>query len=287
MVKKEKKIQNFLEKGKRKDLTEESSVKKERVVNNEKKKFAKIILIAAIFALVAGLLGTSGYFYYKYKKAMSNEAAKDETASYDAEIKKIMLLPEGENPSLATVSDREKLQDQPFFAKAENGDKVLIYSQAKKAILFRPSINKIIEITSLTGELQGENNNPAGAENTGEAAVNSGDQQFGGEQPVEIPVAEVQKKPARVAIYNGAGINGLAAKIEGKIIALSSVQIQVTEKTGAKSNYAQTLVIDLSGGNGEALEKIKAATGGEIGKLPAGEIAPDADILIIGGRDQE
>lgn len=285
MAKKEKIIQSFLEKEIKKEQTEKLPAKTDKIARNETKKFAKIILISIIFVLVAGSLGTAGYFYSKYRKAAAGNTAKDEADSYVAKISKFMALPEGEDPTLATVSDREKLKNQPFFTKAENGDKVLIYIKSQKAILFRPSINKIIEVTSLTGELQEESNNPAVAKNFSETAVNNGDQQSGEKQPSETPAVEVQKTPVRVAIYNGTNIKGLAAKIEGTIVTLSSIQIQVTEKTNAKGNYANTLIVDLSGGNGEALEKIKGAAGGEIGNFPDGETRPDADILIISGAD--
>ena len=273
MAKKEKQIQNFLEKGKKTERTKEFLAKTGEIVKKEKKKFAKIILIAVIFALLAGSLGTAGYFYYKYKKATTGEAAKNETDSYDAEIKKVILLPEGEKPTLATVTDKEKLGSQPFFAKTENGDKVLIYSQAQKAVLFRPSINKIIEVMPLASSDQ---NSLSQTQNQGAPATTETQPQ---------PAAEVQKTPVRVVIYNGANVKGLAGKIEGKIVALDSIQVQVTDKTNAKGNYANTLIIDLSGGNSEALEKIKGAVGGEIGNLPDVETKPDADILIIGGSD--
>ena len=66
-----------------------------------------------------------------------------------AEISKIMILPVGEDPTVATVADPEKLKGQSFFVNAKKDDKVLIYTNAKKAILYRPSERKIVEVAPL------------------------------------------------------------------------------------------------------------------------------------------
>ena len=60
-----------------------------------------------------------------------------------------IVLPKDEVPTLATVSDPEQLKKYPFFTNAEKGDKVLIYSLAKKAILYRPTGDKIVEIAPI------------------------------------------------------------------------------------------------------------------------------------------
>ncbi len=66
-----------------------------------------------------------------------------------AAVSKLIALPTTEKPTIATVTDITKLKDQPFFKSAKNGDKVLVYSNAKQAILYRPKENRIIEVGSV------------------------------------------------------------------------------------------------------------------------------------------
>jgi hypothetical protein len=54
-------------------------------------------------------------------------------------------LPDNEIPSVATINDLSKLSDQTFFNGTAVGDKLLLYRSAKRAILFRPSTNKVIK----------------------------------------------------------------------------------------------------------------------------------------------
>lgn len=72
--------------------------------------------------------------------------SQDEVNKLIEEVGKIIVLPEGQIPTVATVTEVEKVKDQAFFARALNGDKVLVYTEAKKAILYRPSEKKIIEV---------------------------------------------------------------------------------------------------------------------------------------------
>ena len=80
----------------------------------------------------------------------TQEQAKPEEVKHVVEeVGKLIVLPEGEEPTLATITDKEKLKDVSFFSKAENDDKVLIYVNARKAFLYRPSTQKIIEVATL------------------------------------------------------------------------------------------------------------------------------------------
>lgn len=77
----------------------------------------------------------------------------------------IVELPRGETPSLATVTDPQKLQDQSFFKQAEVGDKVLLYPTAGRAVLYRPKTGKVVEtgpfiLTSPNGGTATPSTNP-------------------------------------------------------------------------------------------------------------------------------
>lgn len=115
-----------------------------------------IIGIVALVIII--LLGWNFYTQYKLKKIENQLHAQQ--ADPQAESKKqsqelvdkvgqLIVLPKDEEPTIATVSDLDKLAGQAFFANAQLGDKVLIYYGAKKAILYRPSDNKIIELAPL------------------------------------------------------------------------------------------------------------------------------------------
>lgn len=117
----------------------------------EKKKTSKKLLIYLWLSLSLILLGTTVYFFYQYRKLSSGPIAaqiktQEEAQGLVKEIGKLMLLPKDETPTVATVTDIEKLKDQPFFKNAKNGYKVLLYPNSKLAIIYDPKINLIINV---------------------------------------------------------------------------------------------------------------------------------------------
>jgi len=79
-----------------------------------------------------------------------------ETLKLVARVSKIIRLPENETPNVAYVTDIEKLKGQAFFNNARNGDRILIYAQAKRAYLYRPTDNKIIEVAPINVAQKGQ-----------------------------------------------------------------------------------------------------------------------------------
>jgi len=109
----------------------------------------KVFLVISTIAIVA--IALAGYFSYQLYLVKQNPQAiaQKEAASLIEKVSKLIVLPEGETPTIATVSDPEALKDQAFFLQAQKGDEVLIYAQAKKAILYSVSLNKILNVSTL------------------------------------------------------------------------------------------------------------------------------------------
>ena len=75
--------------------------------------------------------------------------AGDSTASLLAEIGKSVDLPQGEVPIVEVVTDLAPVKDQPFFSDAMIGDKVVLFTKAKRAVLYRPTTKKVIIVAPL------------------------------------------------------------------------------------------------------------------------------------------
>ncbi len=121
----------------------------------KKRASSKLILLANVL-LILGLGVFGGYYFKKYHDLKKNPLSAEQAAQAEvdrtiAKVSKLYgSLPTDEKPSVATVSDKAKLKEQPFFDKSVNGDVTLIYSNAKLAILYRPSTNQIINVSSVT-----------------------------------------------------------------------------------------------------------------------------------------
>lgn len=105
----------------------------------------KLVYKIIALIIVAGIFTGGGYYLATKKKGDSEDNQKmlEETV---ADVSKLYLLPEDEVPTLATVTDIKKLEGQPFFARAKEGDKMLIYTNNKLVILYSPTLDKIVQI---------------------------------------------------------------------------------------------------------------------------------------------
>jgi len=114
--------------------------------NSSDKKSKKILIILLIVAFLFAL-----FFYFQSSRLENdpNKVSEKKISEAVEKVGKLIDLPKGETPTLAEVSDAGALKDQPFFANAKKGDIVLLYTIAKKAFLYNPEANIIVEVASL------------------------------------------------------------------------------------------------------------------------------------------
>lgn len=200
-------------------------------------------IFVGLFALILIFAALTGFYYVKYRSIKENpsQVTKAENDALIEKVSKIFALPKDETPTIATITDKEKLKDQAFFANAQNGDKVIIYSKSKKAIIYRPKENII---------------------------VNSG------------PVAIDQKALNQVALINSGGnVDSVEKKINDKFADTATVFSKTDAKN--KNSVKKLTVVDVSGQNPELASNIAGELGGEVGSLPSGESTPEGSTIVV------
>lgn len=212
-------------------------------------------LVIPAVALVGMVIFGGGFLLYQNQKSQVQDGqmiSDQDVKQLVAEVSKLIDLPKDEIPAVTTITDVAKMQDRPFFQKAKNGDKVLIYTNAAKAILYDPIIKKVIDVAPL---------------NIGSPSAKA---------PILL----------KVVLKNGTKLPGLTTKIEDRL-QKENLQFEVSSKENAeKQDYDKTVVVVLNESSKRLAESIANLLNVTIGELPDGEIKPDdADMVIILGKD--
>ncbi|MDR3547796.1 MAG: hypothetical protein P4M11_05960 [Candidatus Pacebacteria bacterium] len=72
-------------------------------------------------------------------------------------VGELIQLPQGGTPTMATITNASAVKsEQPFLANAENGDVLIVYTNAQTAMLYRPSTNKLIAVGPVTSQATSE-----------------------------------------------------------------------------------------------------------------------------------
>lgn len=181
-----------------------------------------VFIILAIIATVA--LAYTFYSYYNLKLDMQRMTSPEAQQAYMQKeiqvvvdkVAKHMILPQNQDPIIATIVDAEALaQEQAFYEGATDGDKLLIYSE--KAILYNPVEDMIINV------------GPVSMEGT------------------------VVPQFVNVDIRNGSSTAGKAQNFAQSMESLGFKIVNVGN--AAHSNYDTTYMVNLSGKDMSALEQ--------------------------------
>jgi len=227
--------------------------------------------------IVVVLIVSGGYgVYEKYFYLTPAEKAKKELAAAVEAVSGLMILPEGDEPVLATVTDAKTLTaQQAFFAGAVNGDQLLLFPHNLKAVIYSPSRKMIVNV----GPIQQQ---PAVAAGDSQPPISNSRTNSNNQIPNDL-----NKTVLTVEIRNGTGKTGLAEQTAQEIG--KNGKFNVVNVTDAqKKNYSKTMLYTKT----EDAEKLLLASeltssigATAISKMPAGEKSTDADALVILGGE--
>lgn len=211
-------------------------------------------------------------------------------------ISEITIVPTDEVPTVATITDVSKLKDQVFFSNAENGDKLLVYPRASRAILYRPSTNKVVEAMTVNleniGGLTAGNSSGAAVESNsgnseGDTDTNENTSQKTDDISKNIEELEaIVEKPVRVAIYNSTATAGLAGSLGRRLSSdFQEFNVEIVDIGDAAGTYDASVVVNNAGIDDEAVQAVAKYLEMTVGERPEAEGTSDADIVVYIGSD--
>lgn len=242
----------------------------EEVHSRQKRKLNVVGIVKAlvVIALVSGTVAL-GYLYYQTRMELEflssqsgqEELAKREVAEVVGSLEKLAILP-SEDPVVATITDNVALASQSaFYTNAVNGDKLVVYPQAKQAFIYSPSRNKIVNVGPLLIDDAPVGENAQGA------------------------TEQVSASTISIEVRNGSNTTGKATDTSNELKALAS-NISISEVTNAANkeyngNVVVSSVPDMAATAQQIAQEIDAQV---VNSLPSGEASTQADILVIVGN---
>lgn len=127
-------------------VTKPASEPKQKLKKPKKRRRLQVAWLAAGVAVLLVAVGVSALIRWGSQPASSTAVLPAKTAQT---VEEMAAIESDEQPVVLTVTDKTKVQ-QEFLSRAENGDQVMLYYQARKAVLYRPSENKVIATGEFT-----------------------------------------------------------------------------------------------------------------------------------------
>jgi hypothetical protein len=107
----------------------------------------KIVVVGLVVLVVAALAAVVVLQYGRIQTLENPEATaakvEEEAGALRDRVSKLMIVPD-ETPTVGNVDDAEKLKSQEFFRDAKNGDKVLMFTEARRVVIYRESENRVV-----------------------------------------------------------------------------------------------------------------------------------------------
>ncbi len=231
-----------------------------------------VILLVITIVAVAGF----AWSFVNYRQAQKQIAllstpegqqtmAQNEVNRLVEKVGKLILLPLNEKPVVAEVKDAEKLaKTEPFYEQAHDGDRLLIYPNAKRAVLYSEKNNVVVNVGPI---VLNETSNPAET-----PAVNS-------------PAAK-QIAPLSIEIRNGSTVVGAGSQVAEQLKTNQLFKITEVGNAANRDYKDVVLVVSETFKNSDAARQLAAAVKATsvVSVVPSGEAPSSADALVIIGN---
>lgn len=141
--------------------------------NKRSKKSVKNKLLGfVVFVILLGLAGGTVFLYTKYSETKKEveklstvqgqqELSKTQTQALLGEMRQIIIMPDNEDPVVATITDINQLKDKEFYKDAQNGDRVVVFANAKKAYIYSPERKLIVNVGAFQLDEKAQAQQPA------------------------------------------------------------------------------------------------------------------------------
>jgi|GEM_PF-2097178 len=224
------------------DSTKNTGIVMKKLIRYIRKNYKFLIIILAI--LVAALIVGR-----QISNATTSQALK-QLAGAKAAVGQLMLLPTDEEPTLAVVEDTSQLSNQFLKDNAKKGDEILVYATKGEAIIYRPSINKIVAVS-----------------------------------PVSIDLGLAEAEGTTISVLNGTPDPNIAETVK-KDIESKYPNAKVVTSNASNRNLPNTIIIDNTDQKDNLVEGLTTIVKGKRGVVPLSESAGTSNILIIVGKDR-
>lgn len=228
-------------------------------------KQASLFIALGLIVVFAGVLGfmrySNGYWAWASEEVRQSVLVENAVAAAG----KLMLLPDNEEPLIATILDVEALKaEQAFYSNAQNGDQLLIFGNSLRAVIYSPERNMIVNV----GPVQvPQEEVPISADTDTDA------------------LETLDTDPLTIDVRNGSGEAGAASVFADSLTADELYDV-ISTADAARTDYAQTVIVDQT--NREKPTLIDAfitavPNAALVTTLPEGEVESDADVIVILG----
>ena len=235
-----------------------------------KKKKGLVVLIV-IVVVTAAIITSKAIKLSSTKKLNVDQEILESVAE-------VVLLP-NEAPQFATVSNVNQLKEQVFFKDAQNNDRVIIFPQAAKAILYRPSIDRVINIGPVTLEQPTTQDDKITDEPEVGDSVDP--------TPTISDAKDEEVKSISTTLLNGSPTKGVTHDME-KVLKKNFDNITVSEKaTAKKDNYEKSLILVNSNVDKLIIENLAREIKAEITQELTDEKTYQTDLVIVIGNNFE